>query len=44
MLPEQGEFAYMATQEALKQAGIDHDFLHKEKSELFMATIVQLSP
>src|SRR5262245_59717301 len=31
MLPEQGEFAYMATQEALVQAGMDHDFLsHKE--------------
>src|SRR6185436_7359857 len=27
MLPEQGEFAYMATKEALNQAGIDHDFL-----------------
>ncbi|HEX6891859.1 MAG TPA: beta-ketoacyl-[acyl-carrier-protein] synthase family protein, partial [Chryseolinea sp.] len=31
MLPEQGEFAYLATQEALNQAGIDHDFLsHRE--------------
>ncbi len=27
MLPEQGEFAYMATKEALNQAGMDHDFL-----------------
>ena len=27
MLPEQGEFAYVATLEALKNAGIDQDFL-----------------
>lgn len=27
MLPEQGEYAYMATLEALKTAGIDQDFL-----------------
>lgn len=27
MLPEQGEFAYMATTEALQQAKIDHDYL-----------------
>ena len=27
MLPEQGEFAYMATAEALKHAGIDDDYL-----------------
>src|SRR6187399_2952909 len=27
MLPEQGEFAYMATVEALKNAGIDDDYL-----------------
>jgi 3-oxoacyl-[acyl-carrier-protein] synthase-1 len=27
MMPEQGEFAYMATVEALKNAGIDDDFL-----------------
>ena len=31
MLPEQGEFAYMATQEALQQAGMDQDFLSKEE-------------
>jgi 3-oxoacyl-[acyl-carrier-protein] synthase-1 len=31
MLPEQGEFAYMATQEALKHAGIDHDFLSQRE-------------
>ncbi|HMT28712.1 MAG TPA: beta-ketoacyl synthase N-terminal-like domain-containing protein, partial [Bacteroidia bacterium] len=29
MLPEQGEFAYMATVEALKNAGIDDDFLDR---------------
>lgn len=29
MLPEQGEFAYIATVEALKQAGIDDDYLDK---------------
>ena len=29
MLPEQGEYAYMATSEALKNAGIDHDYLEK---------------
>jgi len=31
MLPEQGEFAYMATVEALKNAGIDDDFLDKNE-------------
>ena len=31
MLPEQGEFAYMATTEALHQAGIDHDYLDKHE-------------
>lgn len=31
MLPEQGEFAYMATSEALNKAGIDHDFLDKNE-------------
>jgi 3-oxoacyl-[acyl-carrier-protein] synthase-1 len=31
MLPEQGEFAYMATQEALQQAGMDQDFLSREE-------------
>ncbi len=29
MLPEQGEFAYMATIQALAQAGIDQDFLNQ---------------
>jgi len=29
MLPEQGEYAYMATLEALKNAGIDADFIEK---------------
>src|SRR5580765_2212443 len=29
MLPEQGEYAYVATLEALKNAGIDADFLEK---------------
>jgi len=31
MLAEQGEFAYMATVEALKNAGIDHDFMDKHE-------------
>lgn len=29
MLPEQGEYAYVATMEAFKMAGIDQDFLNK---------------
>ena len=28
MLPEQGEYAYMATLEALKNAGIDQDYIN----------------
>jgi 3-oxoacyl-[acyl-carrier-protein] synthase-1 len=32
MLPEQGEYAYMATTQALQQAGIDQDYI--DKSEL----------
>lgn len=31
MLPEQGEFAYMATIEAMKNAGIDQDFFDKNE-------------
>lgn len=31
MLPEQGEYAYMATSEALKNAGIDQDYLDKNE-------------
>jgi 3-oxoacyl-[acyl-carrier-protein] synthase-1 len=31
MLPEQGEFAYMATREALEQANLDQDFLDKNE-------------
>lgn len=31
MMPEQAEYAYMATVEALEQAGIDADFLSKEE-------------
>ncbi len=31
MLPEQGEFAYMATCEALRGAGIDQDFLDRHE-------------
>jgi 3-oxoacyl-[acyl-carrier-protein] synthase-1 len=31
MLPEQGEYAYMATAEALKNAGIDDDFLNDKE-------------
>lgn len=31
MLPEQGEYAYMATSEALKHAGIDQDYLEKHE-------------
>lgn len=29
MLPEQGEYAYVATMEAMKMAGIDQDFINK---------------
>ena len=32
MLPEQGEYAYMSTAEALKVAGIDHDFLDQNET------------
>jgi 3-oxoacyl-[acyl-carrier-protein] synthase I len=31
MLPEQGEFAYMATTEAMKNAGIDQDFIDRHE-------------
>lgn len=31
MLPEQGEFAYMATFEALKNAGVDDDYLNSHE-------------
>jgi 3-oxoacyl-[acyl-carrier-protein] synthase-1 len=31
MLPEQGEYAYMATSEALAQAGIDQDYIDKRE-------------
>jgi len=31
MLPEQGEYAYMATTEALHQAGIDQDYIDKNE-------------
>ncbi|HKZ37986.1 MAG TPA: beta-ketoacyl-[acyl-carrier-protein] synthase family protein [Chryseolinea sp.] len=31
MLPEQGEYAYMATSEALSQAGIDQDYIDKRE-------------
>jgi 3-oxoacyl-[acyl-carrier-protein] synthase I len=31
MLPEQGEYAYIATTEALKQAGLDQDYIDKNE-------------
>src|SRR5690606_1548451 len=31
MLPEQGEYAYLATAEALKQAGIDQEYIDKHE-------------
>lgn len=31
MLPEQGEYAYVATVEALAHAGIDQDYIHKNE-------------
>ncbi len=31
MLPEQGEYAYMATSEALSQSGIDQDYIDKHE-------------
>ena len=35
MLPEQGEYAYVATLEALKQAGIDQDFINAHEIGIF---------
>lgn len=32
MLPEQGEFAYMATREAMEQAGMDIDFFQQQET------------
>ncbi|RQO32699.1 beta-ketoacyl synthase [Taibaiella sp. KBW10] len=32
MMPEQAEYAYMATIEALQQAGLDHDFIHRNET------------
>lgn len=32
MLPEQGEFAYMATREAIEEAGMDIDFFQKNET------------
>lgn len=32
MMPEQAEFAYMATTEAMQQAGLDIDFFHKHET------------
>ncbi len=40
MLPEQGEYAYMATTEALQQSGIDQDYIIKTKLESFTGMIV----
>src|ERR1700682_3451342 len=34
MLPEQGEFAYMATLEALAQAGIDSEYIHNKEIDI----------
>lgn len=31
MLPEQGEYAYMATLQALQQAGIEEDYIHEHE-------------
>ena len=35
MLPEQGEYAYMATLEALKNAGIDADYINEHEIGIF---------
>lgn len=35
MLPEQGEYAYVATLEALKNAGIDQDFINAHEIGIF---------
>jgi 3-oxoacyl-[acyl-carrier-protein] synthase-1 len=45
MLPEEGEYAYMSTLEALMQAGLDEDFLasHDTMLESFLAMIVRHS-
>lgn len=32
MMPEQAEYAYMATVEALEQAGLDNDFIHRHET------------
>lgn len=32
MMPEQAEFAYMATTQALQQAGLDMDFIHQHET------------
>lgn len=32
MMPEQAEYAYMATLEALAQAGLDNDFIHRNET------------
>ena len=38
MLPEQGEYAYVSTLEALTQAGIDQDYLDKNEVGILYGT------
>ena len=35
MLPEQGEYAYVSTLQAMKQAGIDMDYIAKKEVGIF---------
>src|SRR6266851_3858331 len=34
MLPEQGEFAYMATLQAMAQAGLDSEYIHSKEIDI----------
>jgi 3-oxoacyl-[acyl-carrier-protein] synthase-1 len=36
MLPEQGEYAYVATLEALKNARLDEDYMHENEIGIFI--------
>ena len=38
MLPEQGEYAYLATAEALQNAGIDQDYINENEIGIFFCT------
>lgn len=44
MLPEQGEYAYVATVEALTKAGIDQDYLNQNEVGICMVMIARPKP